>query len=152
MPSLTEETTIAASPERVFELLGRPERGPEWTPNLVRVERLSPGQPGPGSETRLVANVGGRMVRGRGRLLEWQPPRRIVAESEFEIGLSSVTTFEILPSEAGARVLARIEYHLPAGGLGRLLGGLLGEPLLRRDLRRALANLKVLLERSGGGD
>jgi len=146
MPTLQEQVLIAAPPERVFALLAQPERGPEWTPNLMRVERISPVEAGPGLETALVANVGGRPSRGFGRCLAWDPPWRLVLESSLEVGVNSVSTFELAPHGPGTQLVARVDYTLPPKGLGKLIGGLLGDTLARRDLRAALANLKAILE------
>ncbi len=146
MPSLQEQIVIAAPAERVFRLLAQPERGPEWTPNLTSVERTSEIDGGPGLETAIVANVGGLSSRGVGRCLAWDPPRRLVLESSLEVGVTSTTTFELSPQGAGTRLTARVDYTLPPKGLGKLVGGLLGDTLARRDLRKALANLKRIVE------
>jgi uncharacterized protein YndB with AHSA1/START domain len=145
MAELEEQVVVAAPPERVFDLLGSPERGPEWTPNLVRVEPLDAA--GPEGRTALVVKVAGRERRGTGRCLEWDPPHRMTLESTLEIGVTSVSTFELTPRPDGTQVRARLEYSLPANGLGGLLGGLVGDSLARRDLKKALANLKRIVER-----
>ena len=146
MPTLQEQVLIEVPRETVFDRLAQPERGPEWTPNLVRVERTSTIEAGPGLETRLIANVGGRHSQGSGRCVAWDPPQRLVLESTLDVGISSTTTVELADSGAGTRVIARVDYTLPPKGLGRLVGGLLGETLARKDLRKALANLKQQLE------
>src|SRR5687767_6680361 len=81
VPTLQEQVLIDVPREAVFDRLAQPERGPEWTPNLVRVERTSTIEAGPGLETRLIANVGGRHSQGSGRCVAWDPPGRLVLES-----------------------------------------------------------------------
>jgi uncharacterized protein YndB with AHSA1/START domain len=151
LPVLDERVEIAAPIEAVFELLADPARGPEWTPNLVSVEPLVDGPPGPGLETRLLVNVGGRPSKGTGRCVEFDPPHRLVLASSLDVGISSTTSFQLTPTARGTAVAARVEYTLPASGLGRLVGGLFGDSLARRDLRKALANLKAQLERTTAG-
>jgi uncharacterized protein YndB with AHSA1/START domain len=146
MPNLQEQILIAAPPERIFALLAQPERGPEWTPNLTSVERTSTVDSGPGLETAIVANVAGRTSRGVGRCLAWEPPQRMVLESSLDVGVTSTTTFELTGQGPGTRVVARVDYTLPPTGIGKLVGGLLGETMARRDLRKALANLKRIVE------
>ena len=148
MPSLEEQIVIHASAERIFELLARPERGPEWTPNLLRVEVLE-GTRGPDTRTRLVARVGALESQGTGRCVEWDPPRHLALESTLDLGVTSTTRFLLAERGDATQVLARVEYSLPSKGLARFMGGLLGEPLARRDLRKALTNLKQLVEREG---
>jgi uncharacterized protein YndB with AHSA1/START domain len=151
VPSLQEQVLIGAPPEKVFERLIQPERGPEWTPNLIRVERTSAVEAGPGLETTMIANVGGRQSRGIGRCVAWEPPRRLVLESRLDVGVNSITDFELLPATGGTQLIARVDYTLPASGLGRLVGGLLGDTLARKDLRKALSNLKEQLESEARG-
>jgi uncharacterized protein YndB with AHSA1/START domain len=149
VPMLEEQVEIAAPIEGVFELLADPVRGPEWTPNLLSVELLGNGRAaGPGTETRLVVNMAGRPSKGSGRCVEWDPPHRLVLASSLEAGVDSTTTFQLTPTGSGTAVAARLEYTLTGDGLGRLVGGLLGNSMARRDLRKALANLKTQLERN----
>ena len=149
MPTLEERIDIAAPAERIFARLAQPERGPEWTPNLLKVERTSQIEAGPGLETTLVAKVGGRESHGTGRCLEWHPPRRLVLQSSFDVGLTSTTAFELTEHAANTELAVRVDYSLALEGPGRLIGRLLGEPLARRDLRKALANLKSQVEAEG---
>jgi len=146
VPELEQKIFINVSPERVFARLAEPECGPEWTPNLLKVERTSLVEAGPGLETRLLARLGGRESQGTGRCLAWDPPRSIVLETNLDVGVSSTTTFELTDQPPGTLMAAHVAYSLPAKGLGRLVGGLLGETLARRDLRKALENLKRQLE------
>lgn len=146
MPTLQEKVVIAAPIERVFDRLAEPERGPEWTPNLESVQRTSAVEAGPGLETTLVANVAGRESRGTARCLEWDPPRSLVLQSSLDVGVTSTTIFELAECGPKTEVTARVDYSLKSEGLGRLVGSLLGEPLARRDLRKALANLRSQLE------
>jgi hypothetical protein len=44
---------IAASPRRVWEILAEVERWPEWTPSVVKIERLDPASLGVGSRVRI---------------------------------------------------------------------------------------------------
>jgi hypothetical protein len=71
----------------------------------------------------------------------------MVLESKLDVGVTSVSTFELTPRANGTQVLATVEYSLPAKGLGRMLGGLLGDSLARRDLKKALSNLQRIIER-----
>ena len=99
MPTITERIAINAPIERVFGRLAEPERAPEWTPNLVSVERTSAATEGTGVETTLVARVAGRPSRGQGRCLAWEPPGRLVLQSSLDVRVTSTTTFDL----AGAR-------------------------------------------------
>jgi uncharacterized protein YndB with AHSA1/START domain len=149
VPTLEERVEIAAPIEGVFELLADPARGPEWTPNLLSVEPLTDGPPGPGIETRLLVNMGGRPSKGTGRCVEFDPPHKLVLASSLDVGITSTTSFQLTPTPTGTAIAARVDYTLPSKGLGRLVGGLFGDSFARRDLRKALANLKARLEQNG---
>ena len=146
MATIQEHILISASPEQVFELLAQPERSPEWTPNLLKVERTSQVPAGPGLETRVLANVAGRPSPGTSRCLAWDPPRSLVLATALDIGVTSRTTFALADQGGATHLTASVDYTLPPKGLGKLVGGLLGDTMARRDLRTALANLKRLVE------
>jgi uncharacterized protein YndB with AHSA1/START domain len=149
VPTIEERIIIGQPAERIFARLAQPERAPEWTPNLVRVQRTSQIESGLGVETRVEARVGGRTSRGTGRCIAWDPPRSLSLESKLDVGVSSTTTFSLVERAAATELTARVDYTLPTSGLGRLLGGLIGEPMLRRDMRTALGTLKQQLEAEG---
>ncbi len=146
VPTIEEKVLIAAPVERVFSRLSEPESSPEWMPHLLKAERTSETKAGPGLEAALLAKVGGHESRGSARCLDWDPPHRFVLESTFEVGMATTTVFELRESGSKTEVTARVDYDIKSEGLGRLVGSLLGEPLARRDLRKALANLRSQLE------
>ena len=53
MPGLQHSVTIAADPQRIWEILTDVERWPERIPTVDTVERLDPGPLAVGSRTRL---------------------------------------------------------------------------------------------------
>ena len=115
-------------------------------PYLLKVERTSETKAGPGLETALLAKVGGHESRGSARCLEWDPPHRLVLESTFEVGMATTTVFELRESGSKTEVTASVDYEIKSEGLGRLFGSLLGQPLARRDLHKALNKLKSQME------
>jgi carbon monoxide dehydrogenase subunit G len=143
---LHDTIDIAATVKRSFAYLSDVERVPEWLPNVVEADRISEVASGPGAETALVVEVAGKKRQGRCRVEESEPPSRLVISSTVDIGVTSTISFDLAAEGKQTRLSAVIEYTLTGGGFGRLLGGLFGDKIARRDMRTALENLKARLE------
>ncbi len=152
MARLEREIVIAAPPERVFAYLAQPERTPEWSPNVQSVRLTSEGPIGEGATTETVVKALGTTQRAIGRCTAFDPPRRLVIESQTNLGATTVNETLLLAEGTGTRLRAKLDYTLPGGALGGgLLGGFLGvDKQIKRDFEQSLARLKVVLE--SGGD
>ena len=148
MARLEREIVIAAPPERVFAYLAQPERTPEWSPNVQSVRLTSQGPIGVGSTTESVVKALGTTQRAIGRCTVFDPPRRLVIESQTNLGAKTVNETQLVPDGAGTRLRAKLDYTLPGGALGGgLLGGFLGvDKQIRKDFEQSLARLKAVLE------
>jgi uncharacterized protein YndB with AHSA1/START domain len=153
MARLEREIVIAAPPERVFAYLAQPERTPEWSPNVVSIRRTSAGPIGVGATTETLVKALGTTQKALGRCTAFEPPRRLVIESETASGARTVNETLLLAEGVGAtRLRAILDYTLPGGALGRgLIGGFLGaDRQIERDFTQSLARLKAIVE--AGGD
>ncbi len=148
MARLEREIVIAAPPERVFAYLAQPERTPEWSPNVVSVRRTNDGPIGVGATTETVVKAIGTTQKARGRCTVFDPPRRVVIESQTNLGATTVNETTLLAEGDGTRLRAKLDYTLPGGALGGgLLGGFLGvDKQIQRDFVQSLARLKAILE------
>jgi hypothetical protein len=70
----------------------------------------------------------------------------LVLQSEFAIGVTSTIAFDLATAGRQTEVWAQIEYTLTGGRFGRLMGGLFGDRMVRRDMRTALETLKERVE------
>jgi uncharacterized protein YndB with AHSA1/START domain len=143
---LHDTIEIAATVKRSFAYLSDVEHVPEWLPNVVEAERVSEIASGPGAETALVIDVAGKRQQGRCRVEESEPPTRLVITSSVDIGVTSTISFDLAAEGKQTRLSAVVEYTMTGGGLARMLGGLFGDTIARRDMRSALENLKARLE------
>jgi uncharacterized protein YndB with AHSA1/START domain len=143
---LNDSIEIAASVKRTFDYLADIERVPEWLPNISEAHLISEIDTGPGAEIAIVMNVAGKDRDGTCRCVEMEAPRLMVLESTIDIGVTSKITLALTPSGRHAQVAATVDYTLTGKGFGRLLGGLFGDNVARRDMRAALENLKAQLE------
>ena len=146
MAALEDSILVSAPLRRVFDYLADVEHVPEWLPNVVEARRTSEIEAGPGTEVDVVFTAGGRESEGTCRCVEWDAPHRLVLESEIAIGVTSTLQFDLATAGRQTEVLARIEYTLTGGRFGRLMGGLFGDRMVRRDMRTALENLKERVE------
>jgi uncharacterized protein YndB with AHSA1/START domain len=143
MATARRSRTIAAAPERVWELIEDPHHFPRWWPGVVRMEGV-----GPNGWTQVFTTKKGRAVRVDFRLLESEPPSRRSWEQEipgtpFERVLTqSITRVVLEPAEVGTRVTIELEQKLK--GYSRT-GGLMLRRATNKRLDEALATLEKLL-------
>ena len=150
MARLEREIVIAAPPERVFAYLAQPERTPEWSPNVQSVRLTSNGPIGVGATTETVVKALGTTQRATGRCTVFDPPNRLVIESQTNLGATTINETVLAPEGSGTRLRAKLDYTLPGGALGGgLLGGFLGvDKQIQKDFTQSLARLKALMEAS----
>ena len=149
MPEFEEQIIIAAPAPVVFARLAQLERSPEWLPYVLDVRPtgdVGAAAPGPGFAATIAARVGSTPSSGTLRSVEWEPPRRLGVEMSLDAGITSTTSFEVVPRDSRCVVVARVTYRLQGSGPVRALGDRLSEPQVRRGLRSALGNLKRQLE------
>ncbi len=139
MPTARHELTVAAAPERVWELIEDPHQMPRWWPGVSRVEAVQDDR-----WTQVFTTERGRPVRVDFRLVQseprslraWEqeipgtPFERVLRESIIELRLEAV------PS--GTRVA--ITQRQKLRGYSRT-GGLLLARATRKRLRSALDGL-----------
>ena len=133
--------TIAAAPQRVWEVVEDPHHMPRWWPGVMRMESVEEDR-----FTQVFKTKKGRPVRMDFRLLVSEPPwqrawEQLVAGSPFERVLSeSITEIALEPEGEGTRVT--IEQRQKLRGYSRT-GGF----LLRRATGAKLAEALEGLER-----
>ena len=138
------EVTVERPPEAVFGVVADGERLPEWMQDFERVEQISEGPPGLGTEYRY------KMSRG---------PESTFAWSEFEAGrrvrwrgpplktgpgsLEPRGGIDVEPADDGSLVRVTLD-PVPRGAIR------LAMPIMRRSMRNgaveSLSRLKALLE------
>jgi uncharacterized protein YndB with AHSA1/START domain len=136
--------TVAAAPQRVWELIEDPHHMPRWWPGVVRMEGVQGDR-----WTQVFSTKRGRAVRMDFHLLESEPPWRRAWEQEiagtpFERVLSeAITEVLIEPDDEGSRVT--IEQRQKLRGYSRT-GGF----LLRRATAKKLDEALEGIERASG--
>jgi hypothetical protein len=112
-----------------------------WDPSVSEARRVGDGPLGTGSSFDLVARFGGRDVPLCYRIVEYEPPRRVVLEARRP-GFVSRDTITVTPAAGGSQI--RYDAHLEFSGIRRLL-----DPVMQRIFDRvgaaARAGLQVAL-------
>jgi uncharacterized protein YndB with AHSA1/START domain len=148
MPKTRRSRTIAADPQRVWEVLEDPHHMPRWWPGVMRMEGVEEDR-----FTQVFTSKRGRSVRVDFRLLQSQPPEPGEAEphaqrsweqeipgSPFERVLSeSVIAVAIAPDGTGTRIT--IEQRQKLRGSSKT-GGFLLRRATRKKLDEALDGLE----------
>lgn len=142
MPTARESRMLAASPDRVWDVVGDPHHLPRWWPRVTRVEDVRED-----AFTEVLAGAKGKMLRADFRLVECQPRRRAVWAQEIDgtpfarVLRSAETRIELVPLDGRAvEVVVELRQTL-RGLLARL-----GSPMVRRaaasTIREALDGLE----------
>jgi uncharacterized protein YndB with AHSA1/START domain len=140
MPTTSRSRTIAAAPQRIWEVVENPHHMPRWWPGVNRMEGVESDR-----FTQVFTTKRGRPVRMDFRLISSEPPWRRsweqeVAGTPFERVLGeSVTEIALEPVDGGTRVA--ISQRQKLRGYSRT-GGFLLRRATRRKLDEALEGLE----------
>ncbi|MGI9082158.1 MAG: SRPBCC family protein [Thermoleophilaceae bacterium] len=142
VPTVVRTRAVAATPQRLWEVVADPERLPEWWPGVRRVEDASRK-----AWTTVLGAPKGKSIRADYTLLDAEHPCRLswrheLEESPFErILTDSVTELEMRAADHGAVV--SLTTRLRLRGLSRF-GGFQVTRATRRQLDGALEGLQAL--------
>ena len=145
MPTVEASITIERSPEEVWAFLTETENIPAFESQITRIEQVTPGEVGTGTQWKGGTNVLGRNFDWVSEVVEFEPPYRsrttcIEGKLAFEI------TYSLSPEDGGTLFTYRIDAESGLGGVFGKLGDPLVERAQARTVRTNLANLKELLE------
>lgn len=135
---------VAASPERVWELVADPYHHPRWWPRVERVEGVSAA-----GWTNVLVSSRGNTVRTDWTVESDQPPverrwAQEIAGTPFErLFMRNAITARLAPAGDGTEVT--LEFDQRPRGLARLLPFVLKRPM-RRQLGEALDSLAAVAE------
>jgi len=133
--------------EHVFNYISEPDNMPVWSCNLVAIKNQSEGPVAAGTSWIQVFKLHGITTELPCRMLEYEPPFRIVIEGmlPFEVRLLLFLEFE--PQVDGTKVTYIADYTQPSSLLGKIAARLT-ENRIRRDTERNVDNLKAILQSS----
>jgi carbon monoxide dehydrogenase subunit G len=137
---------IAATPERIYEVIMDPACLERWVTIHAALEEAPAGQLEQGSLLTQRLRLAGRGFTVHWRVYENRPARKVDWEGHGPMRSHAGVTYELAPSDdGGTRFTYSIEFALPGGPLGRVAG-----PVVRRvaggELDQSLDRLKSMVE------
>jgi carbon monoxide dehydrogenase subunit G len=142
MPTARRSRTVAAPPERVWEVVGDPHHLPRWWPKVTRVEAVTDDH-----FTEMLSTQDGRLLRADFRVVDSRAPERRAWEQELEgtpferVFAAASTEVKLLPDGEGTRVTVVVRQQVR--GSARL-GGFMVRRATGRVLDEALDALEAL--------
>ncbi len=134
------ERTVAAVPERVFDLYTDPDRVPEWRPAIAEIaDRTGPMQ---AVGTTFTTRYRGRTPDSRGTVTASERPVRHVLEGAGAVRY--VARLALAPHAEGTLLRFALTVRLPGGPLGRLARRLVVRRKVERDVAQELDRLARL--------
>lgn len=142
----THSVQIAVQPETAFEYVSDLKRHPEWSGGPLKIEPVSPGGIGIGSQYRSQGDVAGQKDRpNQLRVTEYQPPHRfafIAVDPDFG---NVMHEFEFTAKSGGTLMQRTVTVNMPR--FQALMFRFLIHPAIAKPMMdRALGRLKTRLE------
>ena len=151
MPLTCEiEVTVAAPPERVWAAMIDVDRMGEWMKGLVRIERLTDGPFGKGTQFRQTRKMYGREASEVFEVTEFDPPRFFELYVDGKKGSSGCGQYRFrhtfTPEGAGTRLTLSGEFGGQSGCMA-LLGKIMLGPM-KKAFRKELVAFGAWVEGS----
>ena len=141
-----ERTThIAASPERVYEVVMDPRRLADWVSIHQELIEAPEGELAHGSELTQCLKLAGQRFKVHWKVVEDDCPRHVVWEGTGPVRSHARVVYDLEPEDGGTRFSYLNEYDLPGGPLGRLAGRTMSR-VTEKEADRSLQRLKAILE------
>jgi uncharacterized protein YndB with AHSA1/START domain len=138
-----DHISVAASPERVFEVLSDPFTYGHWVVGTKTIPEADPEWPAPGASLRYVAGAGPLTLSDHTRVVGSAPPHRLDLIAEAGPLPGAAISIELAHEGSGTRVTLD---ERPAQPLLDMAMGPLGHLALSLRNRVALRRLKRLAE------
>lgn len=139
---LRRSIVVERKPEEVFELVGSPERYPEFFSGVTKWQSRSDERRGPGALYRVLMKVGSIEAGGTIEVEEWDEPRRISWSSTQ--GLRQSGSWGLRPVDEGTQLALDIGYELSGGPAGWVVERIAGRIVGRNMLATLLAARRIL--------
>lgn len=135
-----------ASMECIFDYISEPDNMPAWSCNLVAIKNLSGRPVTAGISWIQVFKLGVITTELPCRVLEYEPPFRIICEAMLPLGVRLLFSLVLDPKGDGTKVTYIVDYERPSSLRGKIAAGVI-EKRVRRDTKRSVDNLKAILRK-----
>ena len=146
MTNLERQIDIAASPERVWDVLTDPRCLGEWVTIQEELEEAPEGDLVAGSRLRQRMKVAGQRFRLSWVVVESERPSRVVWEGKGPMGSKAKAIYELSGNGDGGTHFSYLnQFELPGGPAGRIAGRAVVSAS-GREADKTLERLKKLVE------
>ena len=147
MPTFERSIEIAASPETVWNIVADPSLVPKIFPDVISATSDPPGMAQVGQKVSVTAKVAGRRIQTTTENTEVVPNKKLVIKQVPGGFMKTfVSTISLEPSKKGTKVSFETEYEASAGYLGKVLGVLVVNRTVKKNLEVSTENVKELAE------
>lgn len=137
---------IAATPERIYEVIMDPACLERWVTIHAALENAPEGQLQRGSELTQRLQLAGRGFTVHWKVIENRPARKVVWEGRGPMRSHAGVTYELRPSAGGGTCFTYTnEFALPGGPLGKVAGSVVRR-VTAGELDQSLDRLKSMVE------
>lgn len=142
-----QHTRVTAPPERVWDFISEPLNYEHFMAGITRWDVQGERRTGAGARYAMRMKVGSAEVGGLIEVVEFDRPHDLAWTSIT--GIDQRGRWRLRPrADGGTDVTLRLSYHAEGGLLG-VLADRFAAPIVGRNLKRSLAELKQALERQG---
>jgi uncharacterized protein YndB with AHSA1/START domain len=145
MAHLEVRRTVAAPPERVWDIIADLEHQARWMVDVRQLEIVSAQKSGVGTVLHVRSELFGlRVVRDVMEITAWQPPHRmdVLHRGQFH----GIGQFLLEQVDGGTMFTWIEDFQPPLGPLGEAAFAVVVRPHLRRVFSRSMANVARLAE------
>jgi len=146
MSRVTASIEIAASPERVWEVVMDPSCLERWVTIHRRLVRADAGTPKVGFEMEQAIHLRGVTVDVHWELVECEPGRRAVWEGRGPARSRAHTEYLLTGNGESTRFDYQNEFRAPLGPVGAIVSRALVGGIPQREANRTLQALKARIE------
>lgn len=140
----TNETTIEATPEQVFDVLMDAEAYAEWVVGAKEIRAVDPSWPDPGSEFHHTVGVGPVEIKDSTAMVAHERPSFVKLQVNAGPVGSGIVEMRMKDGGEGATTVEMVEY--PIEGPAETLDGPVEDAAIKGRNLEALRRLKNLVE------
>lgn len=140
----TNETTIRATPEQVFDILMDARTYAEWVVGAKEIRDVDPSWPEPGSEFHHKVGVGPLEIKDSTTMVAHERPSFVKLEVHAGPVGSGIVEMRLKDCGDGATTVEMVEY--PIGGPAEILDGPVEDAAIKARNAESLRRLKTLVE------
>ncbi|HZL55399.1 MAG TPA: SRPBCC family protein [Solirubrobacteraceae bacterium] len=150
MSTVESSIVIAASPERVWDVVMDAHRFGEWVTIHRGLRNVSPDPVREGSEMEQTLHLRGADIRVHWLLVECQAPNYARWQGRGPARTRARIEYRLTAVSEGTRFDYQNEFETPFGALGAFASRRVMGHMAQREADRSLDALRELLERGGG--